>query len=70
MTSEQYFSYIQDKNKLTRIILVVLWTILLGSWFQKHMACGKNDVLYTVVLVCGTRNRSEWSLVRREVRLR
>ena len=45
-------------------------TTLLGSWFQKHMACGKNDVLYTVVLVCGTRNHSEWPLVRREVRLR
>jgi hypothetical protein len=34
------------------------------------MVCGKNDVMYTVVLVCGTRNRSEWPLVQREVRLR
>jgi hypothetical protein len=34
------------------------------------MACGKNDVLYTVVLMCDTRNRSEWPLVGREVRLR
>ena len=34
------------------------------------MACGMNDVLYTVVLMCDTRNRSEWPLFRREVRLR
>jgi hypothetical protein len=47
-----------------------LSTTLPGSWFQKHMACGKNDVLYTVVLVFGTRNRSEWPLVRREAWLR
>jgi hypothetical protein len=45
-------------------------TTLQGSWFQRHMACEKNDVMYTVVLVFGTRNRSEWPLVRREVRLR
>ena len=45
-------------------------TTLPGSLYQRRMACGKNDVLYTVVLVCGTRNRSEWPLVRREVRLR
>ena len=45
-------------------------TTLPGSWFQRRMVCGKNSVLYTVVLVCGTRNRSEWPLVRREVRLR
>jgi hypothetical protein len=43
-------------------------TTLPGSWLQRCMACGKNNVLYTVVLVCGTRNRSEWPLVRREVR--
>ena len=45
-------------------------TTLPGSRFQRRMACGKNDVLYTVVLMCDTRNRSEWPLVRREVRLR
>ena len=45
-------------------------TTLPGSWFQRRMACGKNDLLCTVVLVCGTMNLSEWTLVRREVRLR
>ena len=25
-------------------------TTLPGSWFQRRMACGKNDVIYTVVL--------------------
>jgi hypothetical protein len=41
-----------------------------NCWFQRRMACGKNYVLYTVVLVCGTRNRSEWPLIWREVPLR
>ena len=45
-------------------------TTLPSSWFQRRMACGKNYVLYTVVLVCGTRNRSEWPLIWREVPLR
>jgi hypothetical protein len=45
-------------------------TTLPGSWFQRCMDCGKNDVLYTVDLVCGTRYRSEWPLVQREVWLR
>jgi hypothetical protein len=26
-------------------------TTLPGSWFQRRMVCGKNDVLYPVVLV-------------------
>jgi hypothetical protein len=33
---------------------------LLGNWFKRRMACGENDVLYTIVLVCGTRNHNEW----------
>ena len=53
--------------KLSR---VSAYTTLPGSWFQRRMACVKNDVLYTVVLVCHTRNRNDWALVQREVRLR